>query len=83
MDLATIKKRLDNGYYRNAEECLLDFELMFTNCKTYNRHRSWIMTMARKLKKEYQRGLTDMPQIEWELPTTGKSSLPDLINCIY
>lgn len=37
MDLATVKKRLDNNYYWCAKECLDDINLMFTNCYLYNK----------------------------------------------
>lgn len=37
MDMGTIKKRLDNNFYRSATECLQDFNTMFTNCYIYNK----------------------------------------------
>lgn len=37
MDMGTIKKRLENNYYRSASECLQDFNTMFTNCYIYNK----------------------------------------------
>lgn len=37
MDMGTIKKRLENSYYWNAEECIHDFSSMFTNCYLYNK----------------------------------------------
>ena len=37
MDLGTIRKRLKNGYYASAAECIGDFDQMFSNCYTYNR----------------------------------------------
>ncbi|XP_030381020.1 SWR1 complex bromodomain subunit bdf1-like [Scaptodrosophila lebanonensis] len=36
MDLSTIKKRLDNNYYWQADEALEDFQLMFENCMLFN-----------------------------------------------
>lgn len=35
--MGTIKKRLENNYYRGAGECLQDFNTMFTNCYIYNK----------------------------------------------
>uniref|UniRef100_A0A8C8BE24 Bromo domain-containing protein n=2 Tax=Strigidae TaxID=30459 RepID=A0A8C8BE24_9STRI len=37
MDMGTIKKRLENNYYWNAQECIQDFNTMFTNCYIYNK----------------------------------------------
>uniref|UniRef100_A0A8K9XJ73 Bromo domain-containing protein n=1 Tax=Oncorhynchus mykiss TaxID=8022 RepID=A0A8K9XJ73_ONCMY len=37
MDMGTIKKRLENSYYWNAQECMQDFNTMFTNCYIYNK----------------------------------------------
>lgn len=39
MDMGTIKKRLENSYYRSASECIQDFNTMFTNCYIYNKVR--------------------------------------------
>lgn len=37
MDMGTIKKRLENNFYRSACECIQDFNTMFTNCYIYNK----------------------------------------------
>ncbi|MEQ2206272.1 Bromodomain-containing protein 4, partial [Xenoophorus captivus] len=37
MDMGTIRKRLENNYYWNAQECIQDFNTMFTNCYIYNK----------------------------------------------
>lgn len=37
--MGTIKKRLENNYYWNAQECIQDFNTMFTNCYIYNKVR--------------------------------------------
>lgn len=45
MDMGTIKRRLENNYYWNAQECIQDFNTMFTNCYIYNKVRdppAWI-----------------------------------------
>lgn len=38
--MGTIKKRLENNYYRSASECIQDFNTMFTNCYIYNKVRA-------------------------------------------
>lgn len=35
--MGTIKKRLENSFYVNAQECIQDFNTMFTNCYIYNK----------------------------------------------
>ena len=37
MDMGTIRKRLQACYYTNAQQCISDFNQMFTNCYTYNK----------------------------------------------
>jgi len=37
MDMGTIKKRLDFYYYTTVQECIDDFNQMFTNCYTFNK----------------------------------------------
>ena len=37
MDLGTIRKRVESFYYMNAQECIDDFNLMFSNCYKYNK----------------------------------------------
>jgi len=37
MDMGTIKRRLENNFYRSANECMQDFNTMFTNCYIYNK----------------------------------------------
>lgn len=35
--MGTIRKRLENSFYWNAQECIQDFNTMFTNCYIYNK----------------------------------------------
>lgn len=37
MDMGTIKKRLETAFYTSAQECIQDFNTMFTNCYIYNK----------------------------------------------
>lgn len=49
MDMGTIKKRMENNFYRSASECIQDFNTMFTNCYIYNkvgRPVKWICSPA-------------------------------------
>lgn len=51
MDLGTIKKRLESNYYYSAQECIQDFNTMFTNCYVYNKPGEDVVVMAQTLEK--------------------------------
>ena len=55
MDLGTIKKRLVNRYYWNAQECQNDFKLMFGNCYRYNKPEYDIFLMCKELERAYDK----------------------------
>uniref|UniRef100_W5KXS5 Bromodomain containing 2 n=1 Tax=Astyanax mexicanus TaxID=7994 RepID=W5KXS5_ASTMX len=67
MDMGTIKKRLENRYYRNAQECIQDFNTMFTNCYIYNKPGDDIVLMAEALEKMFLQKISEMPQEEAEV----------------
>ncbi|XP_048449298.1 bromodomain-containing protein 4 isoform X2 [Rhincodon typus] len=68
MDMGTIKKRLENNYYLNAQECIQDFNTMFTNCYIYNKQGDDIVLMAEALEKIFLQKISEMPQEEIEIP---------------
>ncbi|XP_041861010.1 bromodomain-containing protein 4 isoform X2 [Melanotaenia boesemani] len=73
MDMGTIKKRLENSYYWNAQECIQDFNTMFTNCYIYNKPGDDIVLMAEALEKIFLQKVSEMPQEEIEIVVmTGK-----------
>jgi len=37
MDLGTVKKHLNNNAYETVEDCLRDIDLIWQNCRTYNK----------------------------------------------
>lgn len=43
MDLGTVKKNLTNNSYETVEDCLKDIDLIWTNCKTYNKDNTVIL----------------------------------------
>ncbi|XP_078537985.1 bromodomain-containing protein 4 isoform X3 [Lissotriton helveticus] len=67
MDMGTIKKRLENNYYWNAQECIHDFNTMFTNCYIYNKPGDDIVLMAESLEKLFLQKISEMPQEETEI----------------
>ncbi|KAM4751302.1 bromodomain-containing protein 4-like isoform 1-T2 [Anableps anableps] len=72
MDMGTIKKRLENNYYWNAQECIQDFNTMFTNCYIYNKPGDDIVLMAEALEKLFLQRITEMPQEEVEIAVVTK-----------
>ncbi|KAH8338291.1 hypothetical protein KR074_007241, partial [Drosophila pseudoananassae] len=53
MDLGTIKKRLKNNYYWEAEEALQDFNLVFDNCFLYNMEGTPVNQAGKELKTAF------------------------------
>lgn len=51
MDMGTIKKRLENNYYWNAQECIQDFNTMFTNCYIYNKVSRCVVSLDVQVEK--------------------------------
>ncbi|XP_028909711.1 bromodomain-containing protein 2 isoform X3 [Ornithorhynchus anatinus] len=70
MDMGTIKRRLENGYYWEATECMQDFNTMFTNCYIYNKPTDDIVLMAQTLEKIFLQKVALMPPDEQELVVT-------------
>ncbi|XP_051994884.1 bromodomain-containing protein 4 isoform X2 [Xyrauchen texanus] len=70
MDMGSIKKRLENSYYSNAQECIQDFNTMFTNCYIYNKPGDDIVLMAEALEKAFLHKISEMPQQEIVIATT-------------
>ncbi|GBP55502.1 Bromodomain-containing protein 3 [Eumeta japonica] len=73
MDLGTIKKRLESNYYYSAQECIQDFNTMFTNCYIYNKPGEDVVVMAQTLEKLFLNRIAQMDkeEKEIELPSKG------------
>ncbi|NXY80524.1 BRD2 protein, partial [Glareola pratincola] len=50
MDLSTIKRKMENRDYHDAQEFAADVRLMFSNCYKYNPPDHDVVAMARKLQ---------------------------------
>jgi len=59
--MGTIKKRLESHFYRQAHDCISDFNRMFTNCYTYNKPGEDIVIMCQSLEKLFVQKLAGMP----------------------
>lgn len=88
MDLATIRKRLENNYYWSGKECIQDFNTMFTNCYVYNKPGEDVVVMAQILEKVFLTKVADMPKEEIVIETgnvkaskgkKGRTSTPGII----
>ena len=53
MDLGLIKKRLDNGFYKDLSSFESDVNLVFDNCILYNGEESDVGLVACALKKQF------------------------------
>lgn len=74
MDLATIRKRLDNNYYWSGKECIQDFNTMFTNCYVYNKPGEDVVVMAQTLEKVFLTKVADMPKEEYPVEPPAKGA---------
>ncbi|KAI5642513.1 bromodomain-containing protein [Phthorimaea operculella] len=72
MDLGTIKKRLESNYYYSAQECIQDFNTMFTNCYVYNKPGEDVVVMAQTLEKLFLNRIAQMEKEEKEIEQPSK-----------
>ncbi|XP_062368257.1 bromodomain-containing protein 2 isoform X2 [Cinclus cinclus] len=61
MDLSTIKRKMENREYRDAQEFAADVRLMFSNCYKYNPPDHDVVAMARKLQDVFEFSYAKMP----------------------
>uniref|UniRef100_A0A8C3UB54 Bromodomain-containing protein 2 n=1 Tax=Catharus ustulatus TaxID=91951 RepID=A0A8C3UB54_CATUS len=61
MDLSTIKRKMENRDYRDAQEFAADVRLMFSNCYKYNPPDHDVVAMARKLQDVFEFSYAKMP----------------------
>ncbi|XP_075247125.1 uncharacterized protein LOC142340425 isoform X2 [Convolutriloba macropyga] len=73
MDLGSIKKRLDNNYYVNAQECIDDVNLVLRNCYTFNKPEHCVYMEGRQLEEQFKKRIGKMPFDEIEIPFTSKT----------
>ncbi|KAF1622270.1 Bromodomain-containing protein 2, partial [Eudyptes chrysolophus] len=61
MDLSTIKRKMENRDYHDAQEFAADVRLMFSNCYKYNPPDHDVVAMARKLQDGLEFSYAKMP----------------------
>lgn len=72
MDLSTIRQKIKDQVYWSASECLADFDLMFENCRAFNRPGDDVNKLADKLEAVMQKKLKEMPTVEVETTPVGR-----------
>ncbi|XP_036372555.1 bromodomain testis-specific protein isoform X2 [Megalops cyprinoides] len=61
MDLGTIRKKMDDREYKDAQEFASDFRLMFFNCYKYNPPSHEVVAMAKKLQDVFEMRFAKIP----------------------
>ncbi|KAJ3371188.1 hypothetical protein GGF31_003611 [Allomyces arbusculus] len=64
IDLSTIRKRLDDGYYANAAGFEADMQLMFRNCYQFNPIGTPVRIMGQKLEALFKQKWSERPQAQ-------------------
>ncbi|XP_017280975.1 bromodomain-containing protein 3 [Kryptolebias marmoratus] len=67
MDLSTVKKKIDEGEYQDAQQFAADVRLIFSNCYKYNPSHHSVVAMARKLQGVFEQRFAKMPDEHVEI----------------
>uniref|UniRef100_H3BHW2 Bromodomain containing 3a n=1 Tax=Latimeria chalumnae TaxID=7897 RepID=H3BHW2_LATCH len=76
MDLSTVKKKMDNRDYQDAQSFAADIRLMFSNCYKYNPPDHEVVAMARKLQDVFEMRFAKMPDEPVEPPPPPPPAAP-------
>ncbi|KAK1165164.1 bromodomain-containing protein 3-like isoform X1 [Acipenser oxyrinchus oxyrinchus] len=74
MDLGTMKKKMEDRQYKDAQEFAADFRLMLMNCYKYNPPDHEVSAMARKLQDVFEMRFAKMPDEPVESATPAPPS---------
>ncbi|NWX93819.1 BRD2 protein, partial [Nothoprocta pentlandii] len=81
MDLSTIKRKMENREYRDAQEFAADVRLMFSNCYKYNPPDHDVVAMARKLQDVFEFSYAKMPdEPQAASPPSASAPLPGALS---
>ena len=53
--MAQLRRRAQNGYYRDVQQYKEDWLLMFRNARTYNQEGSWVYVDAEEMEKVFMK----------------------------
>ncbi|KAK5851773.1 hypothetical protein PBY51_023300 [Eleginops maclovinus] len=73
MDLGTVKRKMSEGQYVDAQGFAADVRLIFSNCYKYNPPNHEVVTRARKLQGVFEKLFAKMPDEPVEI-TSPKSA---------
>ncbi|XP_060119716.1 bromodomain-containing protein 2-like [Heteronotia binoei] len=80
MDLSTIKRKMENRDYHDAQEFASDVRLMFSNCYKYNPPDHDVVAMARKLQDVFEFSYAKMPDEPLDInPPSASLPQPGLL----
>ncbi|CAF1932643.1 unnamed protein product [Rotaria magnacalcarata] len=77
MDLGTVKRKLENREYANADEFATDVRLIFSNCYLYNGPQTDVVAMCKKVEQMFEDKFAKVPE---ESSTTHLEIDPSLSN---
>ncbi|KAG4088413.1 hypothetical protein H8356DRAFT_1085519 [Neocallimastix lanati (nom. inval.)] len=77
MDISTIEKKLKSSSYKNIDEFIDDFSLMFKNCYEYNGIQQPVSLMAKNLEISFNNQLNHYYH---EINSSEESSSREIIN---
>ncbi len=61
MDLSTMRKKMDAGFYKDGDEFEADMRLIFRNCYTFNAPGSEVYNLGKELEAVFDRKWNDRP----------------------
>ncbi|KAI9189309.1 transcription initiation at TATA-containing promoter protein [Blastocladiella emersonii ATCC 22665] len=75
IDLSTIRRRLEDGYYASADDFRRDMDLMFQNCYTFNPAGTPVYIMGHRLESVFKQKWANRPiPASAAGPSSGSSS---------
>ena len=81
MDISTVKKKVKAGKYQESKEALVDIQLIWDNCRTYNIGDSVLPTqpIAKQadIMEKHTKRLCQKLKIDYEVPKSRKRNRED------
>ncbi|CAL8085749.1 unnamed protein product [Orchesella dallaii] len=76
MDFGTIRRRLNNKYYRSGSECVDDIMRIFKNANIYKPSPSRMSENAQFMETAFRKKMLDMPKVEEEVDVVRAQAKP-------
>ncbi|KAG0130291.1 hypothetical protein HOY82DRAFT_486892 [Tuber indicum] len=74
MDLQTMEKKLNNKEYSSSRDFLADFNLILTNCVTFNGREHPVSENGRVMKAVFEKHMAGFPSADFVEPQKSKST---------